>query len=137
MTRIDPTPLCGCLTPRFAAAQLRRHRITSRGIPQKTRLANRFLTTLTNLLFWSSLSDMETAYKVFRREALAGVRLRCVGFDFEPEITAKFLLAGRRICEVPISYRPRRADEGKKMRWIDGVDAVYTLLKCRLAGPRA
>jgi dolichol-phosphate mannosyltransferase len=74
---------------------------------------------------------METAYKVIRREALEGIRLRTVGFDIEPELTAKLLLAGRRIVEVPISYNPRRIDEGKKMRWIDGVDAVYTLLKCR------
>jgi glycosyltransferase involved in cell wall biosynthesis len=109
----------------------------STGIPSTTRLANRLLTTLTNVLFWSDLTDMETAYKVFRREALAGVRLRCVGFDFEPEITAKFLLTGRRILEVPIGYHPRRADEGKKMRWIDGVDAIYTLFKCRLTGRRS
>ncbi len=88
------------------------------------------------MLFLARLTDMETAYKLFRREVLAGVRLRCVGFDFEPEITAKLLLAGHRIVEVPISYTPRRADEGKKMRWIDGVDAVYTLLKCRLTGGR-
>ena len=74
---------------------------------------------------------METAYKVFRREALDGIRLRCVGFDFEPEITAKLLRAGRRILEVPIGYKPRREDEGKKIRWIDGVDAIYALLKCR------
>ena len=77
---------------------------------------------------------METAYKVFRREALDGIRLRCVGFDFEPEITARFLMAGRRIVEVPIRYNPRHADEGKKIRWIDGVDALYALLKCRFAG---
>jgi hypothetical protein len=76
---------------------------------------------------------METAYKVLRREALEGIRLRAVGFDIEPELTAKLLLAGRRIVEVPISYNPRRADEGKKMRWIDGVDALYTLLKCRFS----
>ena len=57
------------------------------GIPLRTRLANRFLTTLTNLLFGTRLTDMETAYKVFRREVLQGVRLRCVHFDFEPEIT--------------------------------------------------
>lgn len=105
-------------------------------VPLKTRWANRFLTALTNLLFLARLTDMETAYKVFRREALSSVRLRCVGFDFEPEITAKFLLAGFRIVEVPISYAPRRADEGKKMRWIDGVDAIYALLKCRLTGGR-
>ncbi|MCL4846024.1 MAG: glycosyltransferase family 2 protein [Acidobacteria bacterium] len=108
----------------------------SSGVPWKTRWANRFLTALTNLLFLVRLTDMETAYKVFRREVLSSVRLRCVGFDFEPEITAKFLLAGFRIVEVPISYAPRRADEGKKMRWIDGVDAIYTLLKCRLTGGR-
>lgn len=97
----------------------------------KTRSANRFLTMLTNLLFGGRLTDMETAYKVMRREALAGLRLRCVGFDIEPELTARLLRAGRRIVEVPISYNPRTADEGKKMRWIDGVDAVYALLKCR------
>jgi glycosyltransferase involved in cell wall biosynthesis len=103
----------------------------SRRVPRRTRIANRFLTMLTNLLFGGQLTDMETAYKVIRREALEGIRLRTVGFDIEPELTAKLLLAGRRIVEVPISYNPRRIDEGKKMRWIDGVDAVYTLLKCR------
>ena len=105
----------------------------NRRIPGRTRMANRFLTALTNLLFGSRLTDMETAYKVMRREALTGIRLRTVGFDIEPELTAKLLLAGRRIVEVPISYKPRTKDEGKKMRWIDGVDAIYALLKCRLA----
>jgi glycosyltransferase involved in cell wall biosynthesis len=101
-------------------------------VPMKTRTANRFLTLLTNVLFGARLTDMETAYKVMRRDALTGLRLRCVGFDIEPELTARLLRAGRRIVEVPISYNPRRIDEGKKMRWIDGVDAIYTLLKCRL-----
>ena len=105
-------------------------RPTSR-VPTKTRAANRFLTLLTNLLFGGRLTDMETAYKVMRRSALEGICLRTVGFDIEPELTAKLLLAGRRIVEVPISYNPRRVDEGKKMRWIDGVDAIYTLVKCR------
>ena len=100
-------------------------------LPAKTRAANRFLTILTNMLFGGRLSDMETAYKVMRRTALDGVRLRCVGFDIEPELTARLLRAGRRIVEVPISYNPRSETEGKKMRWIDGVDAVYTLFKCR------
>ena len=98
----------------------------------RRRIANRALTMLTNLLFGARLTDMETAYKVFRRHVLDGIRLRCVGFDFEPELTAKLLLAGRRIVEVPISYHPRRVDEGKKIRWTDGIDAVYVLLKCRL-----
>jgi glycosyltransferase involved in cell wall biosynthesis len=101
-------------------------------VPFKARAANRFLTLLTNLLFAGRLTDMETAYKVMRRDALAGIRLRCVGFDIEPELTARLLRAGRRIVEVAISYNPRRIEEGKKMRWIDGVDAIYTLLKCRL-----
>ena len=100
-------------------------------IPGRTRAANRFLTALTNLLYGSKLTDMETAYKVMRREVLTGLRLRTVGFDIEPELTARLLLAGRRIEEVPISYTPRTTEQGKKMRWIDGVDAVYTLLKCR------
>ena len=97
----------------------------------RTKFGNRLLTWFTNLLFGARLTDMETAYKVFRRHVLEGIRLRCVGFDFEPELTAKLLRAGRRIVEVPISYHPRRVDEGKKIRWTDGVDAVYVLLKCR------
>jgi hypothetical protein len=56
-----------------------------------------------------------------------------VGFDFEPEFTAKVLRAGHRILELPIDYNPRRVDDGKKIRWIDGVDAVYALIKCRIA----
>jgi glycosyltransferase involved in cell wall biosynthesis len=100
-------------------------------VSARTRTANRLLTTLTNVLFGGRLTDMETAYKVMRKEALEGLRLRCVGFDIEPELTARLLRAGRRIVEVPISYNPRTEGEGKKMRWIDGVDAIYTLLKCR------
>jgi glycosyltransferase involved in cell wall biosynthesis len=98
----------------------------------RTRAANRALTLLTNILYGARLTDMETGYKVFTRAALDGIRLRCVGFDFEPEVTAKLLRAGRRIVEVPIGYHPRREDEGKKIRWIDGVDALYVLLKYRV-----
>src|SRR3954471_8781925 len=99
----------------------------------KRRIANGFLTMLTNVLFGGRLTDMETAYKVFRREVLEGIRLRCVGFDFEPEITARLLRAGQRIVEVPVRYDARRADQGKKIRWTDGVDAVYALFKCRFS----
>ena len=94
-------------------------------------LANRFLTFLTNFLYGGHLSDMETAYKMFRREMLDGIRLRCVRFDFEPEITAKFLKKGYRILEVPIAYHPRTIQKGKKISWIDGYEAIYTLIRCR------
>jgi len=96
------------------------------------RLANRVLTTLTNLLFGGHLSDMETAYKMFFRDTLAGIHLRCVHFDFEPEITASFLRKGYHITEIPISYHPRTIREGKKISWIDGFEAIFTLLRCRL-----
>jgi dolichol-phosphate mannosyltransferase len=103
-------------------------------VPLRTRMANRLLTWFTNLLFLTHLTDTETGYKVFRREVLQNVRLRSVGFDLESEMTAKLLLAGHRIVEVPIGYLPRRIDEGKKIRWVDGLDAAYVLVKCRLTG---
>ena len=100
-------------------------------VPLRTRLANRFLTLLTNVLFGSRLTDMETAYKVFRPEVVRGLKLRCVRFDFEPEVTARLLRAGQRIQEVPVSYNPRTPLEGKKVRFGDGLDAILTLLRCR------
>ncbi len=108
-------------------------RFTSKNprIRLKTRLANYFLTALTNLLFGSRLTDMETAYKVFRSEIIKNLRLRCVGFDIEPEITAQLLRAGYPIYEVPVDYSPRTSQEGKKISWRDGVEAIYTLLKCK------
>lgn len=103
-------------------------------IPHKTRLANRFLTLLTNVLFNGRLTDMETAYKVFRVELLENLQLKRVGFDFEPEITAKFLRQKRSIVEVPVSYNPRSSYEGKRIGWKDGVEAIWTLLICRFFG---
>lgn len=100
-------------------------------IPRRTRLANRLLTTLTNLLYRVKLTDMETAYKMFRREVFEGIQLRCVHFDFEPEITGHLCRRKVRIVEVPISYNPRRIDEGKKISWIDGIEAIYTLFRVR------
>ena len=98
---------------------------------RKSRMANRFLTFLTNVLFNAHLTDMETAYKMFFRETLNGIRLRCVRFDFEPEITASFLKKGYKIIEVPISYTPRTVIAGKKISWVDGFEAIYTLIRCR------
>jgi dolichol-phosphate mannosyltransferase len=103
-------------------------------VPLRTRLANGFLTMLTNVLFGAHLSDMETAHKAFRREVVADLRLRCVRFDFEPEITAQLLLAGYGIHQVPVRYAPRTAEEGKRMSWVDGIEAIYALLRCRLEG---
>jgi dolichol-phosphate mannosyltransferase len=100
-------------------------------LKKSSRLANRMLTSLTNILFGSHLSDMETAYKMFYRETLTGIRLRCVRFDFEPEITSNFLKKGIHIVEIPISYQPRTVQAGKKISWIDGYEAVYTLIRCR------
>lgn len=104
------------------------------GIPLRTVLANRFLTGLTNVLYGARLTDMETAYKVFRAEALRKIPLQCVGFEFEPEVTAKALRLGLRIVEVPISYVPRARHEGKKVRWHDGLKAVYYLVRYRWGG---
>lgn len=100
-------------------------------IKRTSMLANRFLTFLTNLLYGSHLTDMETAYKMFLRETLDGIRLRCVRFDFEPEITASFFKKGYQILEVPISYTPRTVQAGKKISWVDGYEAIYTLIRCR------
>jgi glycosyltransferase involved in cell wall biosynthesis len=97
------------------------------------RLANRFLVLLTNLLYAARLTDMETAYKVLRRDIVKALRLRALGFEIEPELTARVLRAGYRIHEVPISYRPRTIAEGKKIRWRDGLRAVWWLVKLRFA----
>lgn len=94
-------------------------------------VGNRFLSFLTNVLYNSTLSDMETCYKLFERDVLDGVRLRADRFDFEPEFTAKVLRRGIRIYEVPISYAGREPYEGKKITWRDGVIALWTLVKYR------
>lgn len=97
-------------------------------------IGNRILSLVTNVLYATTLSDMETCYKVFRRSVLDGVTLRSNRFDFEPEVTAKVLRAGYRIYEVPISYAGREVSEGKKITWKDGVVALWTLARCRF-GP--
>ena len=99
----------------------------------KTRIQNRALATLTNVLYGSRLTDVTTAYRVFRREVIQGIRLESSRFEIESEITAKLLRLGIGIVEVPVSYRPRTAAEGKKIRWTDGIGAVLTLLRWRVA----
>jgi len=91
----------------------------------------RSVTALTNLLFGSRLTDQPTCYKMFRREVLDRIELSKNGFDFCSEFTAKLLMAGHTIHEVPISYRPRRVAEGKKLDWRDGIRAILTLFQFR------
>lgn len=106
-----------------------------RGGPTKTMffwhmVGNKFLTFMTNILYDTILSDMETCYKVFRSEVVRGMTLRSKGFEFEPEITAKVLKKGFRIYEVPISYNGREFEEGKKLNaWREGPKALYYLVK--------
>ena len=108
-----------------------------RGGPSKTMfflhmLGNKFLTLVTNVLYDTILTDMETCYKVFRADVVKDIPLRARGFEFEPEITAKLLKRGHRIYEVPISYNGREFDEGKKIRpWRDGSLALWSLIKYR------
>jgi glycosyltransferase involved in cell wall biosynthesis len=94
-------------------------------------IGNRMLSLVTNVLFNSTLSDMETCYKLVDRTLLNDLALRSDHFDIEPEITAKILKRGIRIYEVPISYMGREFDEGKKITWRDGFAALWTLVKFR------
>ena len=95
-------------------------------------LGNRFLTLVTNILYDTIITDMETCYKCFRTEVIRNLPLRARGFEFEPEVTAKVLKRGYRIYEVPISYTGREFEEGKKIRpWRDGLKALWTLVKYR------
>jgi len=94
-------------------------------------LGNIFLTVMTNILYGARITDMETCYKVMRREVIEKIKLRARRFDFEPEITAKILKNGYRIIEIPIDFVGRKFSEGKKITWIDGIKALYYLVKYR------
>jgi len=94
-------------------------------------VGNKFLTLIANLLFNTTLTDMETCYKVFRRECVKDIKLKSNGWGFDPEITAYFLKKNLRIVEVPISYYGRTYEEGKKIRWVHGITVLVTLLWCR------
>lgn len=94
-------------------------------------IANRFLTMLTNILYGSHLTDMETGYKVFKKNILDSINIKAKKFDFEPEVTAKVLKQGIKILEIPIKTTPRTYQEGKKIGWRDGLVAIWTLIKYR------
>lgn len=91
--------------------------------------ANKFLTHLTNLLYGSNLTDMETCYKAFTKDAVDNITINSKKFNFEPEITAKILKKGLKIKEVPISYNGRSYEEGKKINYKDALQAIVTLFK--------
>ncbi len=94
-------------------------------------VANKLLTLMTNVLYNAILSDMETGYKLFRREIVEGMTIHARRFDFEPEFTAKILKRKVRIFEVPITFNPRDYEEGKKIGLKDAFEAVWTLVKYR------
>ena len=94
-------------------------------------VANKLLTFLTNVLYNNILTDMETGYKVFRRQVVEDMTIHARRFDFEPEFTAKVLKRKWRIFEVPIRFNPRDYNEGKKIKFSDAFSAVWTLLKYR------
>lgn len=95
-------------------------------------VANKILALTASLLFLTWITDEGTGYKVFKADLLKSLDLKCTGFDFCPEVTAKVLKRGHRILEVPISYHGRSTDEGKKIRWQDGLKAFLALIKYRL-----
>lgn len=91
----------------------------------------RFLSWLTNILYSCYITDEPTCYKMFKSEVLKSLDLKCKGFEFCPEVTAKVCRRGIKILEIPISYKPRSIEQGKKIRWIDGLIAIWTILKYR------
>jgi len=90
-------------------------------------VGNKFLTLTTNLLYNTTLTDMETCYKVFKGDVIRSIPLRSNRFEIEPEMTAKVLKRGHKLYEVPISFRGRGFEEGKKITWRDGFSALWTL----------
>jgi glycosyltransferase involved in cell wall biosynthesis len=99
--------------------------------PRVTLIANRTLTALTNVLYGSSLTDMETCYKIMRTSVAKSLHLSADRFDIEPEITARLLTGGHTITELPVTFTPRSRAAGKKIGWRDGVTAIRVLLRHR------
>jgi glycosyltransferase involved in cell wall biosynthesis len=100
-------------------------------VPLVTRIGNRTLTWMTNVLFGQALTDMETCYKIIRGDIARSLDLTADRFDIEPEITVALLRRGHRIVELPVTFSPRSRAAGKKMRWRDGIEAVRMLWKHR------
>lgn len=134
----DPNEFIGMIKPiRDGAADVVYGSRLSGGKPQRVhlfwhRVGNDFLTFLTNLLYNTTLSDMETCYKMFKREVISGISIKSNDFSVEPELTAKILKnKSLRIYEIPISYYGRNYAEGKKINWTHGFGALWALVKYR------
>ena len=133
---LDPAQLANLVAPIlqgeaavvYGSRFMRGHRSPA---PLLTRLANGVLTGMTNVLYDSSLTDMETCYKIMRSDIARSLELTANRFDIEPEITARLLLAGHDIVERPVSFTPRSRAAGKKIGWHDGVVAIRVLVRLR------
>ena len=131
----DPQDYAGLIQPIidektsvvYGSRCLSKNRISSPGFF----LGGKLLSFLTNLLYRAGITDEPTCYKVFKREVLQNLGLKCRRFEFCPEVTAKVRKRGYKIYEVPIHYYPRKIKEGKKIRFSDGLSAVWTLVKYR------
>ena len=132
---LDPQQLSALVTPivRREAAVVYGSRFLGvrPAAPWLTIAANRALTATTNLLFGSSITDMETCYKIMRVEIARSLQLDANRFDIEPQITARLLRGGHRIFELPVTFDPRSRAQGKKIGWRDGVRAIEVLVKER------
>jgi dolichol-phosphate mannosyltransferase len=132
----DPSDLVALLTPivegRAEVVYGSRFRGSIEGMAWKNWIANKILTATANVLCGAGITDEATAYKAFRAQLLQGLRLNCERFEFCPEVTAKVRLLGYHIDEVPVRYTARTTANGKKVRAIDFLEALWTLLKYRL-----
>jgi len=107
----------------------------SMALPNK--VVNKLLAAMTRILYGQRITDEATCYKAVRRDLLDQMELECERFEFCPEVTAKASRLGKKIVEVPISYEPRSVKAGKKIRWTDGVEAIWTLLRYRFWKPKS
>ena len=134
---LDPAQLASLVAPilegRTDVVYGSRFLARTTSVPMLTLAANRALTVLTNLLYGSSITDMETCYKIMRTSVARDLELTADRFDIEPEITARLLNRGHTIVERPVTFTPRSRAAGKKIGWNDGVTAVRVLLRHRFS----
>ena len=134
----DPSELPGLVTPLVAGradfVYGSRFRGTVENMRFENRLANKILSLAATLLFFRRVTDEATCYKVFRTSDLRSFDLECERFEFCPEVTAKALRRHMRLLEIPITYKARTVEAGKKIRAFDGLEAVWTLLRYRFSG---